>query len=100
MGFSAMLLATPLIAGPGAIKATLLLESRAGGNSLWLLALVLIIAAVALASAPSLLLAGVLSRVLGRTGNIVLARLLGILLAAFTTQFAADGITSAFHRAD
>jgi small neutral amino acid transporter SnatA (MarC family) len=53
MGPSAMLLATPLIAGPGAIKATLLLESRAGGNSLWLLALVLIIAAVALASAPS-----------------------------------------------
>jgi multiple antibiotic resistance protein len=99
MGPSAMSLATPLIAGPGAIKATLLLESRAGGNSLWLLALVLIIAAVALASAPSLLLAGVLSRVLGRPGNIVPA-LLGILLAAFTTQFAADGITSAFHRAD
>jgi len=62
-----------------------------------LLALVLIIAAVAAASALSLLLAGQLARVLGRTGNIVLARLLGILLAAFATQFVVDGIKSAFH---
>ena len=90
-------LAIPLIAGPGAITATLLLASRTGGNPLWLLALVLIIAAVASASALSFLLAGHLARVLGRTGNIVLARLLGIVLAAFATQFVVDGIKSAFH---
>jgi multiple antibiotic resistance protein len=90
-------LAIPLIAGPGAITATLLLASRTGGNPLWLLALVLIIAAVASASALSFLLAGHLARLLGRTGNIVLARLLGIVLAAFATQFVVDGIKSAFH---
>jgi len=90
-------LAIPLIAGPGAITATLLLASRTGGNPLWLLALVLIIAAVASASALSFLLASQLARVLGRTGNIVLARLLGIVLAAFATQFVVDGIKSAFH---
>ena len=90
-------LAIPLIAGPGAITATLLLASRTGGEPSLLLALVLIIAAVAAASALSLLLAGQLARVLGRTGNIVLARLLGILLAAFATQFVVDGIKSAFH---
>jgi multiple antibiotic resistance protein len=90
-------LAIPLIAGPGAITATLLLASRTGGNFVWLLALVLIIAAVASASALSFLLAGHLARLLGRTGNIVLARLLGIVLAAFATQFVVDGIKSAFH---
>ena len=90
-------LAIPLIAGPGAITATLLLASRTGGDPSLLLALVLIIAAVAIASALSFLLAGQLARVLGRTGNTVLARLLGIVLAAFATQFVVDGIKSAFH---
>ena len=89
-------LAIPLIAGPGAITATLLLASRTGGDPSLLLALVLIIAAVAAASALSLLLAGQLARVLGRTGNIVLARVLGIVLAAFATRFVVDGIKSAF----
>lgn len=89
-------LAIPLIAGPGAITATLLLASRTGGDPSLLLALVLIIAAVAVASALAFLLAGQLARVLGRTGNIVLARLLGIVLAAFATQFVVDGIKSAF----
>ena len=89
-------LAIPLIAGPGAITATLLLASRTGDNHLWLLALVLIIAAAALASALSFLLANQLARVLGRTGNTVLARLLGIVLAAFATQFVLDGIKGAF----
>jgi multiple antibiotic resistance protein len=89
-------LAIPLIAGPGAITATLLLASRTGDNHLWLVALVLIIAAVALVSALSFLLASRLARILGQTGNIVLARLLGIVLAAFATQFVLDGIKGAF----
>lgn len=93
-------LAIPLVAGPGAITATLLLASRTGGNPLWLVALVLIIVAVAIATAASFLLAGQLSRILGRTGNIVIARLLGILLAAFATQFVVDGVKSAFHLTD
>jgi multiple antibiotic resistance protein len=89
-------LAIPLIAGPGAITATLLLASRAGDNHPWLLALVVIIVAVALVSALSFLLADRLARIMGRTGNIVLARLLGIVLAAFATQFVVDGIKGAF----
>lgn len=40
------------------------------------------------------------ARILGRTGNIVLARLFGIVLAAFATQFVVDGIKSAFHWAN
>jgi MarC family membrane protein len=92
-------LAIPLIAGPGAITATLLLASRTGGDPIWLLALVLIILAVAISSAVALLLSGQLARILGRTGNMVIARLLGIVLAAFATQFVVDGVNSAFHLA-
>ena len=89
-------LAIPLIAGPGAITATLLLSSRTGGNYPWLLALILIIAAVSLMSAFSFMLASLIARILGRTGNIVVARLLGIVLAAFAAQFVVDGIKGAF----
>ena len=92
-------LAIPLIAGPGAITATLLLASRTGGDPIWLLALVLIIVAVAIASAVAFLVAGRRARILGRTGNMVIARLLGIVLAAFATQFVVDGVNGAFHLA-
>ena len=90
-------LAIPLIAGPGAITATLLLASQTGGNPWWLMALVVVITVVAGITAISLLLAGKLARLLGRTGNIVIARLLGIVLAAFAAQFVIDGIKAAFH---
>lgn len=59
--------------------------------------LVSIIVVVAIASALSFLLADRLARILSRTGNIVIARLLGILLAAFATQFVVDGVKGAFH---
>jgi multiple antibiotic resistance protein len=57
-------LAIPLIAGPGAITATLLLASQTGGNPLWLLSLVIVIVVVAAISAISLLLAGQLAQLL------------------------------------
>jgi multiple antibiotic resistance protein len=89
-------LAIPLIAGPGAITATLLIANQTGGDPLRLLVLVLIIAAVSATTAASLLLSSQLTGILGHTGNIVLARLLGIILAAFASQFLIDGIKSAF----
>lgn len=90
-------LAIPLIAGPGAITATLLLASHTGGDPSRLLALLVIIVVAAGASALAFLLANYLARILGRTGNIVIARLLGILLAAFAAQFVVNGIRGAFH---
>jgi multiple antibiotic resistance protein len=85
-------LAIPLMAGPGAITATVLLAGRADGNLLLTGLLLAVVVLVALACLAAFLLAGRLSRLLGHTGNIVLSRLLGVLLAALAVQYMIDGI--------
>jgi multiple antibiotic resistance protein len=85
-------LAIPLLAGPGAITATVLLAGRAAGNPLLSVVLMLVVVFVAAACFLAFTLAGRISRLLGLTGNIVLSRLLGVLLAALAVQFVVDGI--------
>jgi len=85
-------LAIPLMAGPGAITATVLLAGRADGNMLRLAALIAIIAAVMTACLIVFLGASRIERLLGQTGNTVLSRLLGVLLAAMAVQFVVDGV--------
>ncbi len=89
-------LATPLMAGPGAITATLLLAGRAGGDPIMLAILIAIIAVVAAVSAAAFLLAVPITRMLGTSGNVVLSRVLGIVLAALAVQFVLDGIRLAY----
>jgi len=85
-------LAIPLLAGPGAITATVLLSGSADGNILLVGLLLAVVVLVALACLAAFLLAGRLGRLLGLTGNIVLSRLLGVLLAALAVQYVVDGI--------
>jgi multiple antibiotic resistance protein len=88
-------LAIPLIAGPGAITATLLLAGRAVND--WALAVLIgIIIGVGCACAVVFLLAERVAHALGVTGNILLARLLGVLLAALAVQYVIDGSRTAF----
>jgi multiple antibiotic resistance protein len=54
--------------------------------------LLAVVAFVAASCFVAFLLAGRISRMLGLTGNIVLSRLLGVLLAALAVQFVVDGI--------
>jgi multiple antibiotic resistance protein len=85
-------LAIPLMAGPGAITATVLLAGRAGGN---VALLGLLIAAVVLTTVAcwlAFVFAERIGGLLGMTGNIVLSRLLGVLLAALAVQYVVDGI--------
>ena len=88
-------LAIPLMAGPGALTAMILLAGRAGGDPAMLGALAVICGLVVLACLVTFLLAGPLSRLLGITGNVVLTRLLGVVLAALAVQFVMDGVTAA-----
>jgi multiple antibiotic resistance protein len=85
-------LAIPLLAGPGAITATVLLAGRAAGNPLLTGLLLAVVVFVAASAFVAFILAGRISRILGLTGNIVLSRLLGVLLAALAVQYVVDGI--------
>lgn len=86
-------LAIPLMAGPGAISATILISASAP-STIGLLGLLVIIAMLIGCCLLVFLLAGPLDRMLGNTGRIVLTRLLGVLLSALAVQFVADGVTA------
>ena len=85
-------LAIPLMAGPGAITATVLLSARADGQLVPMAMLLAVIAAVCALSLGVYLVASQIERALGTTGNIVLSRLLGVILAALAVQYVVDGI--------
>jgi multiple antibiotic resistance protein len=88
-------LAVPLMAGPGAITATLLLAGRAAGDALQLAILVGVIVVVCALCAACFVLAAPITRLLGTTGNTVLSKVLGIILAALAVQFVIDGVRAA-----
>ncbi|WP_406858340.1 MarC family protein [Alsobacter sp. KACC 23698] len=85
-------LAIPLMAGPGAITATILLAGRAQGDPTRLLLLLAVILGVCLSCLVVFFAASRISGWLGVTGNVVLTRLLGVILAALAVQFVADGV--------
>jgi multiple antibiotic resistance protein len=84
-------IAIPLIAGPGAIATMILLVGEAGS---WqgTLAVHVVMIVVVLMAFLLFLIAGPLENALGRTGTVVITRLLGMLLAALSVQFVIDGI--------
>jgi len=85
-------LATPLIAGPGAMGAAILLMSNASGSFVLQAAVIASLLAALVVTLVSLLLAGEIVRFLGVTGAHVIGRIFGILLAAMAVQFIFDGI--------
>lgn len=86
-------LATPLIAGPGAIASMILLIGEGGGDWTATISVMALMWAMMLVTFLFLLASPPLERLLGRTGTIVITRLLGMLLAALSVQFVIDGIT-------
>jgi multiple antibiotic resistance protein len=87
-------LATPLIAGPGAIGATILLVADAEGNRLRIAVVILVLLAMLLLTFVLMLIATQVQRLLGLTGLHVVSRIVGVLLAALAVQFIFDGIGS------
>lgn len=87
-------LATPLIAGPGALASMILLVGQnegPGHTAIIILVMLAVVACVACMFA----LSTVIERLLGRIGVMVVTRLLGMLLAALAIQFILDGVAQA-----
>ena len=94
-------LAIPLLAGPGAISATILLSSELSiqtpehpfmGIAILLGVLFVLLSLTYL----TLRSAEYFDKFLGETGRLVLTRLLGVLLAALSVQYVADGAVALF----
>ena len=88
-------LAIPLMAGPGAITATVLLSGRAVDQPAVLAGLIGVVVVVVALCLVVFLAAARIEKLLGITGNVVLSRLLGVLLAAMAVQFVIDGVRAA-----
>lgn len=85
-------LATPLIAGPGAMGAMVLLVSDAQGDIGRQAVVVVSLLLIMLVTLLALLMAIQIQRFLGVTGIQVITRVSGMLLAALAVQFIFDGI--------
>jgi multiple antibiotic resistance protein len=85
-------LATPLIAGPGALATMILLSSRHSGDVGALVLIHGVLLALLGITYLVFLSGGWIERALGHTGVVVVTRLLGILLAALSIQFVLDGL--------
>lgn len=84
-------IAIPLLAGPGCMTAIILLTSRAQGTA-DTLAVFAALVATHLAALVCLLAAAPIQRLLGSSGVNILARVMGVILAAMSVQFVADGL--------
>ena len=85
-------LATPLLAGPGAIGAVILFHASAEGSTEKQLAVITALLTIMIASLLCLLASSYLQRILGKTGMNVINRIMGVLLAALAVQFVFDGL--------
>ena len=88
-------MAMPMLAGPGAIAAIMLLMQEADG---WEASLVVLgaLASVLVLTALALVAAGPLMRLFGDRVEAVVTRLLGVLLAALAAQYVIDGLRGSF----
>lgn len=84
-------LATPLLAGPGAL-ATMILLVNQQADMTGAAIIIAVMGAVILSALALFFLGGLLERAIGQVGINVITRLLGMLLAALSVQFVLDGL--------
>ncbi len=87
-------LATPMLAGPGAMAAMILLAGQVEQEFNAILTSILSLLSVMVLSFVMFSFSGAFERLLGHTGINVVTRLLGMLLAALAVQFVVDGVFS------
>lgn len=88
-------LATPLLAGPGAISTVILYAQRNSSvvHSLYLFGIIVLLVGL---TTLSFRLAPVIARLLGKTGINVVTRIMGLIMAAVGVEFIANGLKQLF----
>lgn len=89
-------LAIPLIAGPGAIASTILLQAQSAGNTAVQVMTAGIMVGVLALAAACFLAADSIMGLLGLTGVNVMSRVLGIVLAALAVNNIIEGLRASF----
>ncbi|MEQ1698220.1 MAG: MarC family protein [Hyphomicrobiaceae bacterium] len=92
-------IATPLLAGPGAMSAGILMAANAHGSPAGLMLVVAALLAVMVVTYALLLISHELNRLLGITAQRVLMRVFGILVSAIAVQAVFTGVTAALKAA-
>jgi multiple antibiotic resistance protein len=85
-------LATPLIAGPGAMGAIILLMANTDGHIMQKVMVLSALAVVMILTLAALMAASKIRHILGVTGMQAVSRIFGVLLSALAVQFIFDGI--------
>ena len=85
-------LATPLIAGPGAMGAAILLMADQEGDLTGKIIVIVSLLVILLLTFTLLMLASKIQNKLGITGMHVISRVMGVLLTSLAVQFLFDGI--------
>ena len=81
----------PLLAGPGSLTLSILLFSNSQTQATDI-AILLAILTISLVTLVLMLLSGYVKVLIGRTGDEILRRFLGVILAALAIQFVYDGV--------
>ncbi len=87
-------LGTPLLAGPGAIVASMVFVQRLDGSAGDWISVAAGFVLVCLTLWLAMRFAGVVHRILGESGTILVTRIAGVLLAAIAVQLVADAVTA------
>lgn len=98
-GLAAFPLAMPLLAGPGAITAVMLLADQSTTHPFGIFSVLGLILAIMLVSIVTLLAAVQVEKIISQTVRTILTRLLGVILTALAVQFVVDGIIEIFETA-
>lgn len=88
-------LSIPMLAGPGSLTLAILLYSQSQDTASEL-AITLAILTITVGTFVLMLLSRHVKKVIGRTGDDILRRFLGVILAALAIQFVHDGVANLF----
>ena len=86
-------LAIPMLSGPGAIATSLVLMESAQGNMFFIASIILSIIIVCTIAYFFLINAHAIDKYLGKTGSLVMDKILGLIVVVMSIQFIISGIT-------